>query len=154
MISEFLDSDRAVVTSFEPADLNKNDRQVNILNFKTGKTIPLTRLPSVQVNRGGNAFTLKKTIGRLLNIFPDDVVFAVGHGRDYTMTDLKKYHAMIQKTIAVILPMIKKGLSLVEIKNQNPLKQWRSWDSKFFPGEITVDTWIENIFDSYKPRNK
>lgn len=45
MISAFLDSHRAVVTSFKPEDLNRDDREVHIMNFKTGEAVLLTRLP-------------------------------------------------------------------------------------------------------------
>lgn len=45
MISTFLDKYRAVVTSFKPDDLNRDDRKVLIMNFNTGETVPLTRLP-------------------------------------------------------------------------------------------------------------
>lgn len=108
--------------------------------------------PGVQTDIGGNAFTLERTIANLVQSFPDDVVFAVGHGRDYSMSDLKKYQEMIKKTIAIVTPLIEKGISLEEIKGTDPLKDWQAWDSEFFPGEITTDTWINNIFDSYKIR--
>ena len=120
------------------------------MNVFLGDLVFSDSFPGVQVSRGGNVFTLNRTISSLIKYFPEDVVFTVGHGRDYSMKDLKKYHDMIKKTVAIVLLLIKKGMSLDEIKSLNPLKEWKSWNSEFFPGEITTDTWIENIYDSCK----
>lgn len=106
--------------------------------------------PGTQCVNGGNAFTLKESFHRMIRMFPDDVMFLSGHGRNYSMGDMRTYLDMIEKTIAVIVPLIRSGLSPEEIKSRHPLKEWASWNSQFFPGEITEETWIDNIYDSYK----
>lgn len=104
--------------------------------------------PGIQKVRGGNVFDLEKTLYRLSTEFPDDVTFMVSHIREYTMEEMKAYHQMTKKTIEIVKPLILAGLSLDEVKAKNPLKDWIEWNSKYFPGEITTDTWIDNIYES------
>ena len=126
-----------------------------VVHFKKANIVCLGDLvfsdsfPGIQPVRGGNAFVLEKTIAKLVTMFPEDALFMIGHGRDYTMEDLKAYHEMIRETIALVIPWIEDGLTLDETKKRNPLKDWTFWNSSFFPGEITTDTWIENIYESF-----
>lgn len=69
---------------------------------------------------------------------------------DLITAELKVYYQMAKKTITLIKPLIESGLSLSEISKLNPLKSWSDWDSSFFPGQITRETWIENIYSSCK----
>jgi len=125
-----------------------------IVYFKNLKIVCLGDLvfsdsfPGTQKKGGGNALVLEKSIGRLLKLFPDDVLFVVGHGRDLNREDLKVYHEMIHETIAIISGEVRKGEELDAIKKKKLLKRWGSWNSTFFPGEISEDTWVENIYES------
>ncbi len=108
--------------------------------------------PGTQVSRGGNAYELEKTLARIITLFPKDATFVVSHVRDYTMEEMKAYHAMTRETIDAVTSLIEQGLSLEAIKARRPLKAWASWNSTFFPGEVTEETWIENIVESYPLR--
>ena len=125
-----------------------------VVHFKKAKIVCLGDMvfpgsfPGIQAANGGNVFTLKESIGRMVSMFPEDALFINSHGRDYRMVDLKDYYRMIQRTIGLVMPLIEDGLSLKKIIKKKPLKAWKSWNSTFFPGEITTDTWIENIYES------
>ncbi len=127
-----------------------------VVHFKKSKIVCVGDLvfsdsfPGTQAVRGGNVIALEKTLARLANEFPEDATYMVSHIRDYNMAEMREYHMMTKKTIELVVPLIKEGLSLEEIKERDPLKDWKSWNSKFFPGEITTDTWIDNIYESVK----
>lgn len=58
--------------------------------------------PPLDLARGGNAEVYLKSLKKLLELFPADVKLITGHGRDYTMGDLKKHYQMAVSTVDLI----------------------------------------------------
>ena len=80
--------------------------------------------------------------------FPTDTKFIGGHGRDYSVEDLKKYHQMLLTTIEVVRQEMKKGKGVEEIKSANVLEHWKSWGE--FLTFLNTGYWIEAICKSYE----
>jgi glyoxylase-like metal-dependent hydrolase (beta-lactamase superfamily II) len=86
-------------------------------------------------------------LDKIVAIFPPGTKFIAGHGRDYTMDDLKDYRQMLKTTIAIVHKDMKAGKSLAQIQGAKVLKKWESWGE--FLTFLNCDTWIEFIFTSY-----
>jgi len=86
-------------------------------------------------------------LDKIVDIFPPETKFIAGHGRDYTMDDLKDYRQMLQTTIGIVQNEMEAGKSLKQIQKALVLKKWDSWGE--FLTFLNCDTWIEFIFTSY-----
>jgi len=86
-------------------------------------------------------------LDKIVDIFPPGTKFIAGHGRDFTMDDLKDYRQMLQSTIGIVQEEMKAGKSLEQIKKAQVLKRWESWGE--FLTFLNCDVWIEFIFTSY-----
>ena len=81
-------------------------------------------------------------------MFPEDTKFIGGHGREYSLEDVRKYKKMLQTTIDIVKREMKAGKSVQEMKDAKILKKWESWGK--FLTFLNTDTWIESIYESYK----
>lgn len=96
---------------------------------------------------GSRAKEYMDFLDKIVDIFPPGTKFIAGHGRDYTMNDLKDYRRMLQTTIGVVQREVEAGKSLEQIQKAQILKKWESWGD--FLNFLNCDTWIESIFTSY-----
>jgi len=81
--------------------------------------------PVVKIENGGNAHALLKNVERLISLFPDDVIFIVGHGPDMTIEDLRAYHDMLRSTVAIVQTAMEANRTLEEMKQENILEDCR-----------------------------
>ena len=86
-------------------------------------------------------------LDKIVSIFPSSTKFIAGHGRDYTMDNLKEYRRMLRTTIGIVQEEMKAGKSLDQIQKAQVLKKWDSWGD--FLTFLNCDVWIEFIFTSY-----
>jgi len=86
-------------------------------------------------------------LDKVVNTFPSATKFIAGHGRDYTMANLKDYRQMLQTTIDIVHKEMKAGKDLGQIQKADVLKEWESWGE--FLTFLNCDTWIECIVTSY-----
>ena len=112
-----------------------------------GDMISPGTFPVVKLNNGGNANTLLKNVEKLMSLFPEDVTFIVGHGRDMTAKELHIYHKMLQSTIAIVHAAMKTGMAVEEMKRRDILKDWSAYNDPEYE-ETTSETWIETIYNS------
>lgn len=84
----------------------------------------------------------------VIDVFPEDTKFIGGHGRDYSLEDVRKYKKMLQTTIEIVRKEMNAGKSVQEMKDAKILKKWESWGE--FLTFLNTDTWIESIYESYK----
>jgi hypothetical protein len=84
----------------------------------------------------------------LLNNFSKDLLLISGHGRDMRIGELKEYRKMIVETVEIVVNAMKEGKDVEEMKKENMLKNFESWNSKLFPDDLNTDSWIENIYES------
>jgi len=110
--------------------------------------------PVVKVENGGSVQTLLANIDTLTSRFLKDVRLIVGHGRDMKVEELKEYRKMIVKTVEIVSNAMKAGKGVDEMKRENILKDWKSWNSKLFPEDLNTDSWIDTIVKSRDNRLK
>ena len=89
---------------------------------------------------------------RMLSLFPDDMIIISSHGRDYSKNDLKDYQKMIVETISIVRNAINQGKNLEQIKKENLLEDYRTFDSHEY-SFINAEFWIETIFNNTKKAN-
>jgi glyoxylase-like metal-dependent hydrolase (beta-lactamase superfamily II) len=79
-------------------------------------------------------------------VFGKDATIIPGHGPLGTLSDLKKFHAMLLGTTGVVKDEIAKGMTLDEAKKAGLPDEWKRYASDF----ITVDKWVETIYTNLK----
>ena len=77
---------------------------------------------------------------------PPDVKIVAGHGRDYSIEELKKYRDMMINTINIVRNELDNGKSIEDLKQEKILKKWEKWEK----GKFTCDYWIEMICNCFK----
>jgi hypothetical protein len=83
----------------------------------------------------------------VIDVFQADVTFIAGHGRDYTMEDVRAYRAMLLETIGVVKKQVQAGKTVEEMRQEEILKKWDSWGE--FLRFLNTDYWIQAVHDSY-----
>jgi cyclase len=97
---------------------------------------------------GPNVKEYLKFLEKVFDFLPTSTKFIGGHGRDYTMKDLKEYQNMLLTTIEIVRKEMKSGKSVEEVKSAKVLERWESWGE--FLEFLNTDYWIEAIYKSYK----
>jgi cyclase len=69
---------------------------------------------------------LSEILGRIIGMFPEDVRFLSGHGPDYTVAELRSYHDMVVKTIALVQRAMDEGKTLEDMKEEDLLRAWEA----------------------------
>jgi glyoxylase-like metal-dependent hydrolase (beta-lactamase superfamily II) len=93
---------------------------------------------------GGNVDQYLETIEWLIGLFPANVKFIAGHGRDYSLEDLKAYHHMVVSTTDLIKQGMAAGKNPQEMTEEELLKGWEKWSAP----QITSETWITQVYES------
>jgi len=93
---------------------------------------------------GGNVDQYLETIGWLIDLFPADVKYIAGHGRDYSLDDLKAYYHMAVSTIDLIKQGISAGKNSQQMVAEKLLKSWEKWSNP----RITSENWITQVYES------
>ena len=70
--------------------------------------------------------------------------YIAGHGRDYSLDDLKAYQHMAVSTIDLIKQGIAAGKNPQEMAEEELLKDWEKWSTP----QITSETWITQVYES------
>jgi cyclase len=97
---------------------------------------------------GPNVEKYLEILDTVMDIFPQDTKFIGGHGRDYTMAEVKDYRNMLSDTIKIVRKGMKSGKSMEDMIQEDVLKDYKSWG--VFLEFLNTDTWIEFIYQSYK----
>jgi glyoxylase-like metal-dependent hydrolase (beta-lactamase superfamily II) len=90
---------------------------------------------------------LARVLAHIIEQFPDDTRFLSAHGRDYTMLELKQYHAMVVQTVDLVRHAMDAGQTAEAMQREDLLHEWRSWNSRLYDW-ITTDYWIDTIYQS------
>ncbi|MCP4543540.1 MAG: MBL fold metallo-hydrolase [Chloroflexi bacterium] len=115
-----------------------------------GDLVLADRLPPLDLARGGNAEHYIASMEKLTTLFPPDVKFITGHGRDYTLDDLRAHHQMAADTTELIKKGIAEGKNAQEMIEQDLLKDWKKWDSS----QVTIETWITQVYENLLGQTK
>ena len=106
--------------------------------------------PVVFPSYGGNVDQYLETLAWLIDSFTDNVKFIAGHGRDYTLDELKKYNEMATNTTTLIKQGIADGKSPKEMVAEKLLKSWEKWES----ATISNKDWITQVYESLKGQGR
>lgn len=104
--------------------------------------------PVVKLDNGGTVEGLMQVVEQLIDLFPDDTLLVVGHGREMKAAELRAYHEMLVQTTRIVKDGLEAGKDPEEMKQQNVLKGWEAWTNKKWPDELNPSTWIETICKS------
>jgi len=113
-----------------------------------GDLIFADSFPYVDVEHGGNPVRYVENLRWVTENFPDDITIVPGHGRIYSMEDLRSWKSDLQKTIEIIREAYDSGLSPDQMKEQKVLSPYEDLGKWW----ITEDNWIDVVMknqDSY-----
>jgi len=96
---------------------------------------------------GTGVVRLSQILEAIIALFSDDTRFLLAHGRDYTMEDLRRYHDMVVRTIDLVRSAMHDGKTVEDLKREDLLREWSSWNSERFDW-INTDFWIDTIHRS------
>ena len=107
-------------------------------------------IPTLFAAYGGNIDQYLETIEKLIGLFPGDTNFVAGHGRNYSLEELKEYYHMAVHTTDLIKQSMSAGKDPQEMAAKNLLKDWENWSSP----QITSETWITQVYESLTDQGK
>ncbi len=108
-----------------------------------GDTYFQGKYPYIDLGSGGDVESLLKSLNRTLFLCDDETQIIPGHGNLSNRGELKNYRDMIQEVFTRVKQAMGAGLSLVEIQNSNPTK---NFDEVYDGGFIKKDKFVEIIF--------
>jgi len=109
-----------------------------------GDLVLSDRFPPLDLIRGGNAEQYVESMEKLTTLFPPDVKFITGHGRDYTLDDLREHYRMAADTTDLVKKGISGGKNAQDMVEADLLKDWEKWNSP----QVTTETWITQVYES------
>ncbi len=122
-----------------------------VVHFRNANVLHMADLlfsgdfPSVDYEHGGDVVQLAANLQKVIDMVSSDVRIIAGHGRDYTVDELKKYREMIVSTTEIIRNEIESGKSLEQLKSEGVLDEWKAdWTSL----RDNTEGWIETIYRS------
>jgi cyclase len=93
---------------------------------------------------GGDVDHFLETLEWLINLFPVNVKYIAGHGRDCSLEDLKAYHQMAVGTIGLIKQGMADGKTAKDMVAGDILKDWEKWSS----ANVSSENWITQVYES------
>lgn len=100
--------------------------------------------PFVDLDTGGNAFSLANNIKKIITTLPDDALVIPGHGELSDMKGLKAYSTMLESTTAYVKSKAAEGETLEEIQLGGLPSEWTAWGGGF----VNEANWIKIIYFS------
>ncbi|MBN2091720.1 MBL fold metallo-hydrolase [candidate division KSB1 bacterium] len=127
-----------------------------IVHFKNANVVHLGDLlfsigfPAVDFERGGDVEHFAANLAQIIRIYPDDIVFVAGHGKEFCKAELMAYQSMLCETAAIVKQEMQKGTRLEEMKKKRILDRWLAYSHGYF----SCDDWVEIIYASYQWKEK
>ena len=106
--------------------------------------------PALFAAYGGNVDHLNQAIKGVIENFPKDVALIAGHGKDYSLEDLKKYQVMIETTSGLIKKGLGDGKNAQEMIDEDLLKDWEEWSIP----QLSTEDWIDQVCNCLKGGGK
>lgn len=121
----------------------------------TGDIIDATRFPVIDIARGGSIQGEIDALNQIIDqsFRPMPFVFAEGgttvvpgHGRIYDRQDVVEYRDMVVTIRDIVQDMIKRGMTLLQIKEASPAKAYeREYGAN--SGPWTTDNFVEAVYN-------
>ncbi|MGD8997073.1 MAG: MBL fold metallo-hydrolase [Anaerolineae bacterium] len=99
--------------------------------------------PGLDPARDGDVERYIESIGKLIARFPADVKLIAGHGRDYTLDELRVHYRMTVDTTDLIRQGLADGKTAQDMIEEELLKDWAEWSNL-----ITAENWVTVVCDS------
>lgn len=121
-----------------------------IVYFKKSKIMLISDLlfsigfPAIDAERGGNPVVFADNLKKIIDEYPDDLIFVAGHGKEFSKSDIKEYQEMIENSTEIVVEAMKKGLNIEQIKQRKILDKW----SRYSHGYFSCDDWAEILYYS------
>jgi glyoxylase-like metal-dependent hydrolase (beta-lactamase superfamily II) len=154
-----------VITFAESVSVHFNGEEIHAIHLPHGHTdgdsaIFFTRshvvhmgddffngfFPFVDLGDGGSVQGMTAGVAKVLAQIPADAKVIPGHGPLSDVAGLRKFHAMLVATTAIVDKQMKAGKKLDQIQAQGFPAEWQEWGKGF----INTRTWIETIYNSLK----
>lgn len=84
--------------------------------------------PNASPARGGDARRLLEVLRELREVLPAETTVVAAHGGAVTLEEVDAYVEMIEATLAAVEAEMKKGKTLPQIIEANPLEPWAEWE--------------------------
>ncbi|OFW01223.1 MAG: hypothetical protein A3I61_08285 [Acidobacteria bacterium RIFCSPLOWO2_02_FULL_68_18] len=128
----------------------------------TGDILDLRHFPVVDTARGGSVRGELEALNRLLDLTvppvpqvlkPGRTLLVPGHGRVADYSELVEYRDMLTIVRDIIADMVKKGMTLEQVKAANPTAGYRArWGRE--SGPWTTDMFVEAVYDDLTKARK
>jgi len=154
-----------VITFDEGLSLHFNGEEIKVIHFSNGHTdgdaivhftkskiVHLSdqyfegRFPVIDTRNGGNAANFIENIGKIIEMFSDDVKFVPGHGNVTNRDALKEYHSMLKETAKIVRDQMRANRNLDDIIKKGFPKKYNKWIWQY----VSVERWIRNIYLGYE----
>lgn len=142
-------SDGDVLVHFRRADV-----------IVTGDILDLRHFPVIDAARGGSIQGEIEALNRLLDLTvpampnvlkPGRTLVVPGHGRIADYAELVEYRDMLTIIRNIVGDMVKKGMTLEQIRKANPTAGYRArWGRE--SGPWTTDMFVEAVYQGVRPR--
>lgn len=100
--------------------------------------------PLVDLGTGGDVLQFTENVGVMLDRIPENVRIIPGHGPVGDIEDLRRFHAMLIETTAIVRGHIEAGKTLEEIQAEETFDDYPGWGDVF----ITAPQWSAMIYAS------
>ncbi|MGD2253957.1 MAG: MBL fold metallo-hydrolase [Anaerolineales bacterium] len=107
--------------------------------------------PPLDQARGGNAEQYVDCLAKLIELLPPDVKLITGHGRDYSLDDLKEHHRMARATVDLIKKGMAEGKDAQSMIEENILKDWAKWDTSQVSSETLITQAHQSLSGEVRP---
>jgi len=87
--------------------------------------------PAVDLTAGGTVVGYELGLQSLLDRLPDGTRLIAGHGRDYSLGELRDLLAMVEKSAAAVRHAWQAGVTLEELDPAEVLGPWLRWNSPY-----------------------
>lgn len=119
-------------------------KEANVIH--SGDLVFNRRFPFIDIDNGGSVAGYIAGIKDIVELSNADTKIIAGHGPIATILDLKASIVMLSETHNIIKKLVRKGLSLKEIKALDPLSLYtEKWDWSFITTERMVTTHYYDI---------
>lgn len=152
-----------LITFEDAVNIHFNDEDIQFIHYAHGHTdgdavvyFPKSNVahlgdhffngifPFVDLDTGGNAFSLTRNIGKIIESLPDDALVIPGHGELSDIEGLKTYYAMLKSTTTHVKQLAAEGESLEDIQLEGLPSEWTAWGGGF----VSEARWIKIIYFS------
>lgn len=87
---------------------------------------------------------------KVLDIFPEKIIFISGHGRELTFAGVRDYYEMLLATVEIVKKGIKAGKSIEDLQKEHVLKDYESYGELL--NFLNADNWIGNVYRCYREK--